>query len=80
MINEEFLADAGAGVNLDSSYCAPQVGYEARGYPESPLVQGVGEAVDLTCVETGVSQDDFEVACRGRIALPRRLDVSSNAV
>ena len=69
-----------AGMDLDPGHRTGEVRDHARGHTVATFVQGMSEAVDLARVKARVGEDDLEVACRGGVAFPRRLDVPFNAV
>jgi hypothetical protein len=68
VVDEQPLADLGAGVNLDAGEHAAEVGNDARQDGDVGVVQGVGQAVQLPGVEAGIGQDDLYSAMSRRVA------------
>ena len=80
VVDEEPLADARSGVDLNAGEGPPQVRHDPSRHPHPAPMQRMRQPVDLAGVKAGIREYYFEVAGRGRIALPRRPDVAFNAV
>jgi len=80
VVDEETLADPGAGVDLDARKPAADVGDDPGRYPQALDIEVVGQAVELPGVEARVGQDDLEGADSGGVPRLRGPDIASNAV
>jgi len=80
VVDEEALADPGAGVDLDARETAADVRDDPGEQTQVPAVESVGQAVELAGVEAGVGQDDLESAVSGRVSRLRCPDIASNAI
>ena len=80
VVDEQPLADPGARVDLDPREEPSDVRHEPRHDGHTPLVQGVRQAVELSRVEAGIGEDDFQVAGRGRVLPPRGANITNNAI
>jgi len=79
VVDEEAIADAGSGMDLDAGDGAAQVGDDPRREVEAPVPEGVGQAVSLAGVEAWIGQDDLQGAAGRRVPLQCRLNIPSHA-
>ena len=79
MVDEEALADRGAGVDLDAGREAVELADPARQQRHAAAVERVGEAMQPQGVQPRVGGDDLEGAGGGRIAVLDRLHVAPHA-
>ena len=77
VVDEEPLADAGAGVDLDPRQKPRNLGEEPRHEAEPLLPDPVGKAVEKDRVETWIAGDDLQDAPRRRVPLQENLYFAS---
>ena len=77
VIDEQPFADPSGWVDLDAGQRPVQVRDDACEQVLAPLVEAVGDPVDLAGMKSGVAEDDFEIASGGRVTLARGLDVGA---
>ena len=68
VVDEEVLADGGAGVDVDAGETVGVLGHDARDEGHLQQVQLMCQAVDHDGVETGVGEDNFVGVERCRVA------------
>jgi hypothetical protein len=56
MVDEEALADLGAGVDLDASEDTAELGNEPGRHTQASLMKRMGQAMKLAGVKAGVGQ------------------------
>jgi len=59
MVDEEAVADLGAGVDLDAGEGTAEVGNDPGRHAQAPLIKEMSQAMKLAGVKTGVSQNNL---------------------
>jgi hypothetical protein len=59
MVDEEAVADLGAGMDLDAGEGTAQVGNDPGRHALLPLIQEMSQAVELASVKAGVGQNNL---------------------
>jgi hypothetical protein len=59
MVDEEALADLGAGVDLDAGEDTTELGNDPGRHAQVPLMKRMSQAVKLAGVKAGVGQNDL---------------------
>ena len=67
VVDEEALADCGAGVDLDAGQESAQVGAEAAEKKEFVLPEPVGDPVEPDGVQPRITENHFQFAARCRV-------------
>ena len=80
MVNEEPLANAGCGMNLNAGERAVHVRYDTRQHRHAAVPKRMGRPVEFPRVEARVREHHFQRIPSRRIAIERGLDVFANAV
>jgi len=80
VIDEEAVADLGAGVDFDEGEPARDLGEKAGEEAEVELPEPVIDAVKPERVQAGIAKQDLEVRARGGIALEDGADVVANGL
>ena len=75
VVDEEVVADRGAGMDVDAGAAMGPLAHHARDERDRELVQQVGEAVDGDRLQAGVAKDDFGGRFARRVAVVGGLHV-----
>jgi hypothetical protein len=59
MVDEEALADLGAGMDLDASEDTTELGNEPSRHAQVPLMKRMSQAMELAGVKAGVGQNNL---------------------
>jgi hypothetical protein len=59
MVDEEAVADLGAGMDLDASEGTAEVGNDPGRHAQTPLMKEMSQAVQLAGVKAGVGQNNL---------------------
>jgi hypothetical protein len=79
MVDEEALADLGAGVDLDAGEGTANVGNDPGRHTLAPFIQEMSQAVELASMKAGVGQNNLKCAGSGWVPLLRGFDIAFNA-
>ena len=75
MVDEEAVADGGAGVDVDAGDGVGVLAHDAGDQRHLGLVQQMGQALDGDRLEAGIGDDDLVLAFGGGVAVHGRLNV-----
>ena len=75
VVDEEVLADCGAGVDVHARLAVRVFGHEAGNERDLTVVEDMGDAVDEDGKEAGVGEDDLLLALGCRVAVEGRLHI-----
>ncbi len=75
MVNEEALADAGSGVDLNAGEGAGDVAHHAGDGVPAAAIKPMGQPVQENRVDAGVEQQDLQCVPGGRVALVDGIDL-----
>ena len=78
VVDEEALADGGAGVDVDAGDAVRMLAHDARDQRDLQQVELVGDAVLDDRLHAGVAEDDLVAAHRRRVASVGRLHVQQH--
>jgi hypothetical protein len=79
MVDEEAVADLGAGMDLDAGERTAKVRNDPGRHALVPLIKEMGQAVELAGVKAGVGQNNLKCAGSGWVPLLRGFDIAFNA-